>query len=95
MPNLEYHNITIGKVKNADQLVVKGEITNSSEKEYNTVAVRVILFVKNIIVANTVFTVNGLPNGSTRAFERNIEDLMYSQIGKDITRYEVYTESCY
>ena len=95
MPNLEYHNVVIGKVKNADQIVVKGEISNYSEKAYNTVAVRIILFVKNVIIANTVFAVNGIPNGSTKAFERIIEDLVYSQIGKDITRYEIYTESCY
>ncbi|MCX5668957.1 MAG: FxLYD domain-containing protein [Candidatus Omnitrophica bacterium] len=95
MPNLEFHNVTIGKVKNADQIAVKGEISNFSDKAYNTVAVRIILFVNNTIIANTVFTVNGVPNGSTKAFERTIDELVYSQIGKDITRYEIYTESCY
>ena len=95
MPNLEYHNVTIGKVKNADQIAVKGEISNYSDKGYNTVAVRIILFAKNTIIANTVFTINGIPNGSTRPFERTIEELVYSQIGKDITRFEISTESCY
>ncbi|MFH1281925.1 MAG: FxLYD domain-containing protein [Candidatus Omnitrophota bacterium] len=95
MLNLRYYNIKIGKVKNADQISVKGEIHNDSDKDYNTVAVRIILFVKNIVVANTVFVVNGIPKGSTKAFERTMEDLEYSQIGKDITRYEICTESCF
>lgn len=95
MPNFRYHNIKVGKVKNSDQVSVKGEISNPADKDYNTVAVRIILFVKNVIVANTVFVVNGISKGATKAFERSMEDLEYSQIGKDITRFGIYTESCF
>ena len=95
MANFDYHNVKIEKSKDTDQLIVKGEISNFSNQSYNSVAVRIILFVKNIIVANTVFTINGMPIGSTKTFERIIEELEYSQIGKDITRFELYTESCY
>jgi low affinity Fe/Cu permease len=91
----EYHNVKIEKVKNADQVLVRGEISNFSDKVYNTVAVRIILFVKTVIVANTVFAINGVANGSTKSFERVIEELMFSRIGKDVTRFEIYTESAY
>jgi len=95
MPNFDFHNVEIGKSRDLDEVVIKGEIYNSSEKSYNTVAVRVILFVNNIIIANTVFTINGLTNGSSKAFERKIEELVYSQIGRDINRYEIYVESSF
>jgi len=51
MPNFDFHNIEIGKSRDLDEVVIKGEIYNSSDKSYNTVAVRVILFVNNIIIA--------------------------------------------
>lgn len=93
MLNFDYHNVKIGKAKDTDQIMVTGEISNFSDNSYNTVAVRVILFVQNIIISNTVFSVNGLTSGSTKAFELTVEDLQYSRIGKDITRYEIHTES--
>ena len=48
MPNLEYHHIKIGEYKNTNQMVIKGEVTNNSGKSYSAVAVRVIVFIKNI-----------------------------------------------
>jgi hypothetical protein len=95
MPNLEYHHIKIGEYKNTNQMVIKGEVTNNSGKSYSAVAVRVIVFIKNIAIANVVFTINGLLNGANKEFEKIIEDLEYRRIAKDITRYEMYTESAY
>ena len=95
MLNLDYHNIKIDKYENTNQIVVKGEVTNNSGRSYNSVAVRVILFIKNISIANVVFTINGLLNGGNKEFEKVIEDLEYDHVAKDITRYEIYTESAY
>ena len=95
MPNLEYHHIKIGEYKNTNQMVIKGEVTNNSGKSYSAVAVRVIVFIKNIAIANVVFTINGLLNGANKEFEKIFEDLEYRRIAKDITRYEMYTESAY
>ena len=95
MFNLEYHNIRIERYKGTNRLVMKGEITNGTSKDYSTVAVRVILFIKNIPVINEVFLINDLPKGSTKAFERNVYELKPNQVLDNITRYEIFTDNCY
>ncbi|MDP2927592.1 MAG: hypothetical protein Q8N80_02180 [Candidatus Omnitrophota bacterium] len=95
MRSLDYHNVKIERFKNSNRIILKGEITNESGKSYSTVAVRVMLFVKNIITVNEVFLINDLPNGATKAFERHIYDLLPGQSFENITRYELFTENCY
>ena len=95
MLNVVYHNIKIEEYKNTNQLVIKGEITNNSSRSYSAVAVRVVIFNKNIVIANMVFTINGLLNGANKEFEKIVENLEYKRVFKDITRYEIYTESAY
>jgi len=91
--HFNYHNVKIGKGRNTDQVVIKGEITNSSGRDFNAVASRVVLFAKNTAISNSVFVINGMPNGMTRPFEKIIDELEYSQIGKDITHFEIQAES--
>jgi len=93
--NLEYFNIKIDKVKETKEIIVKGEVSNRGDISYSTVALRIILFVKNIAIANVIVLINGLSSGATKAFEKKLEDLEYDSIAKDITRYEVFTESAY
>jgi hypothetical protein len=93
--NIEYSNVTIGKSQQNNQIVVKGDITNRSGRHYNAVASRIVLFIKNIPIANTVVVVNGLQNGATKSFEKYIEELDFEQVGKDINRFDVYAESAY
>lgn len=95
MRSLNYHNVKIERFKNSNRLILKGEITNDSGKSYNAVAVRAMLFVKNVIVVNEVFSINDLPYKATKAFERHIYDLLPGQSFEDITRYELFTENCY
>jgi hypothetical protein len=95
MRSLAYHNIKVERFKNSNRLILKGEITNDSGKSYNTIAVRIILFVKNVIVVNEVFPIHDMPNGTTKAFERHIYDLLPGQSLNDITRQELFTENCY
>ncbi|MCX5699482.1 MAG: FxLYD domain-containing protein [Candidatus Omnitrophica bacterium] len=95
MLNLDYHNIKVGRYGKTNQIVVKGEVTNNSGRPYSAVAVRVVIFIKSITIANVVFTINGLLNGSSKEFEKVLDDLEYEQVAKDITRCEMYTESAY
>lgn len=95
MTNLEYHNIKIEKYKGTNRLVVKGEVTNGTNSYYSNVAVRFILFVRNIPVVNEVFVVNDLAKGSTKAFERFIYELKPNEVLDNITRYEIFTDNCY
>ena len=92
MFNFDYHNVKIERGKGT-QVVVRGEVTNRTGKSYATVAGRIILFIKNTVLSNTIFVVNGLPVGATRPFEKVIDELDYGQVGKDITNFEIYTES--
>ena len=95
MTNLEYHNIKIEKYKGTNQLVMTGEVTNGTSKYYSTVAVRVILFVRNIPVVNEVFVINDLPKGATKAFERRIYEMKPNEVLDNITRYEIFTDNSY
>ncbi len=95
MRSLDYHNIKVERFKNSNRVILKGEVSNESGKSYNVVAVRIMLFVKNVITVNEVFLVHDLAHGITKAFERHIYDLLPGQSLDDITRYELFTESCY
>jgi hypothetical protein len=95
MANINFYNVTISKADNSNQVVVRGDVENRSGNNYNAVAIRIILFMKNIPIASTVTVVNGLYSGRTKGFEKFVEDLDYTQVFKDITRYEIYAESAY
>ena len=94
MPNFRYYNIEIKKSHNKE-IAVTGQIFNDTSKSYSTVGVRLILYVNNISVANVVFAINGLNSGSGKVFEKTIEQLSYDQIGKNINRYELTTETAF
>ena len=95
MPNFNYFHIEIEEASDTKEVVVKGEVSNNSDKSYATVAVRIVLFKKSVTVANVVFTIHGLSAGTTKAFQKTIEELNYEQIGRDISRYDIYTETAF
>lgn len=95
MPNFDIYNLRFSKADSNNQLVIRGDVKNNSGKDCNAVAIRCVLFNKNIPVVNVVVVVNGLANGRTKMFEKYIEELDYSQIGTQITRQEAYIESAY
>ncbi len=91
----EYHNLTFTKSYSGDLLVIRGEMTNRSIRNYSAVAIRVILFDKDMQIANIVIVVNGVPAGRTKQFEKEVKELGYDRNVSRITRYEAYTESAY
>ena len=93
MRNFDFHNVKIDKDKASNSIIVAGEITNLGGKNYATIAGRIVLFVKNTPISNTIFVVHGLQSGTTKSFEKVIDELDYSQVGKDITHHEIYVES--
>ncbi|MDD5060325.1 MAG: FxLYD domain-containing protein [Candidatus Omnitrophica bacterium] len=93
MRNFDFHNIKIEKDKFSNAIIVTGEVTNLGGKNYATIAGRIVLFVKNTPISNTIFTVNGLQSGTTKSFEKVVDELDYGQVGKDITHHEIYVES--
>lgn len=95
MPNLDYYNVAFDRSEDGKRIVVRGEVQNNSGRNFNAVAIRLILYNKNIPMVNTVIVVNGLPHGATRSFEKYIEEIDYNQVAKLINRIECYTESTY
>ena len=95
MANINFYNVTVSKADTTNQVVVRGEVENRSGSNYNAVAIRIILFKKNIVMANTVTVVNGLFAGKTKNFEKTVEDLDYTLVVKDLTHWEIFSESTY
>ena len=95
MLNLEYRDVRLERSKTSNSAVIKGEVTNKTGRNYSSVAIRVIFFMKNIAVVNIVLSLNGLSSNATKVFEKNVEDLEFDAVAKDITNYEIYTESAY
>lgn len=95
MPNFDFYNLSFVRSDYAKHLVIKGEIKNNSGRNYNAVAIRVILFNNNIPVVNIVVVVNGLPQGITKNFDKPVEEIDYDKIANKITRCETSVESAY
>ena len=95
MANIECYGIAYDKADQGKQLVIRGDIKNNSGRNYHAVAVRIVLFNRNTPLISTVVVVNGLPNGTSRMFEKYVEETDYQQIHNLITRHEIYVESVY
>ena len=95
MPNFNFYNITFTKVSQSNILLVRGEIQNRSPKNYSAVAIRIVLFQKNIPLSNTVVVVNGLAAGQTRSFDKRIEEVAYDKAMHVMTRHEIVVDSAY
>ncbi len=95
MLNLEYRDVRLERSNTSNTAVIKGEVTNKTGRNYTSIAIRVIFFMKNIPVINIVLPVNGLSSNATKVFEKNVEELVFDAVAKDITNYEIYTESAY
>jgi len=95
MLNFEYYHVRAERSENSKNIVVKGEIINRSDKNYSSITLRIIVFVKNVAIASVLVVINGLASGTSKAFQKNVEDLEYDAIAKEITRYDIYPESAY
>lgn len=89
-----YDNVHFKKHEQENWLMVTGEITNDSGKNYNAVVFRMVLFIKSIPIGNISINVKGFHAGQTKTFEVQMGELEYSLIPQ-ISRYEIYPESAY
>lgn len=80
--NFRYDSIDFKRHTEGDWLVVTGEITNISGRDYNAVSFRVILFTRDIPIGNTIITLHGFRKGQTRCFEKRVEELGYDKVVK-------------
>jgi len=88
--NVEY------KIKNpANGLTVKGEITNRSGHNFNSIVFRVVAYARNTPLGNATLTINGFPTYQTRTFEVHIKDITDTKIVNSITRCDIIPEGGY
>ncbi len=92
--NFSYNNFKFKKHEAENWLIITGEITNNSGKNYNAVVFRLVVFIKAIPIANAAIIINGFYAGQTRTFESRVAELEYKII-PEITRYDIYAESAY
>jgi len=93
--SFDYRNITFKQDPQGEGLVISGDITNKSGKNYHSVVFRVILFIKSTPIGNTTITINGFANNQTKRFEKQMGELQYKKVAPEITYHEIYPESAY
>ena len=93
--NFSYNNIVFKKDSHGEGLVARGEITNKTGRDFHSVVFRLVLFIKNIPIGDVAVTINGFNSGQTRTFEKQVGELVYSKVIKDISRYEIFPDSGY
>jgi len=93
-----YNNFSFKQDFEEATLVVTGEITNESGKDFNAVLFKMTLFVKNRHLGNLSITMNGFRNGQTKTFRKSIGEAELGlglKIATELIRYEIYPESAY
>ena len=83
------------KDETGNWLKVTGELQNCTNKSFNAVVFRITIFINNVPTAHTTVTINGFDINQARYFEKNIEDVSYSDGLKTALRCEIYPESVY
>jgi hypothetical protein len=92
--HFEYNNIEFKKHEEG-WLVVKGEVTNSSGKNYHAVVFKIIMYMRNIPIGNTGLTIKGFYSGQTKIFEKQVEELKYDAVMHHKPTCQIFVESGY
>ena len=95
MIKFNFYHVRFIRGKTEKQLVINGEIENLSGKNYNTVAIRVIIFGGNKSMINTTIMLRGLNYSQTKAFYKQLDVADCNELLEKITRYEIHIESVY
>jgi len=94
LTSFTYSNVNFRKYGGERLVNVQGEVTNSSERAFNTAAFRINIFAQGVIAWTGVFKVRNLRKGQTRAFELALDGAAPGLAAK-ITKYEICFESGY
>lgn len=89
-----YYNISFDRKGRGPWVFAKGEVTNNSNKDYNTAVFRLSLSERKKLLWTGTFKVRGLKRRQTRAFELLMENLDYRTLSA-IWRYDIYFEGGY
>jgi len=91
-----YNDINFTQDAQEASLVVTGNITNNSGKDFNAVVFRMTLFIKTKCIGNLTITMNGFRNGQTKTFRESVSELgLGLKILPEAIRHEIFPESAY
>lgn len=93
-----YNNVNFKQDVQESALVVTGDITNDSGKDFNAVLFRMTLFIKTRCIGNLTITMNGFRNGQTKTFRESVGALELRtgvKMAPGLLRYEIFPESAY
>jgi len=87
-------NIIYEKDKISNSVVITGEITNRSGKDYSAVVFKVVLFIREKPVGHAMMTINGFSSGETKVFTKLVREADFRHITQS-ARCEIIAESAY
>ncbi len=95
MLKFNFYHVRFTRGKSEKYLVISGDVENLSGKDFNTVAIRVIIFGGNKAMLNTTIMLRGVNYNQTKAFYKQIDVADVNELLEKITRYEIHVESVY
>ena len=95
MLKFNFYHIRFTRGKSEKHLVISGEVENLSGKDFNSVAIRLIIFGGNKSMLNTVIILRGVNHGQIRAFYKQVDVGNVNELLEKITRHEMLVEGAY
>ena len=95
MLNFSFSNIKFARGKTGVGLRLSGEVRNCMNKNFNSVAFRVTVFMNNLPIANTMLVINAFGSQQSHTFDKEIEEINYVDGLDRAVRCEIYPESAY
>jgi len=95
MLNFSFSNIKFTRGKTGVGLRMTGEIRNCMDRNFNSVAFRITLFINNLPVANITLVINAFTSHQYRTFAKDIEEITYVDGLERVVRCDIYPESSY
>ena len=93
--NFEFSTVEFKRAAAGEFLIARGEIRNSSNKFFASAVFELVLFTRNVPIGSAKILINGFSPNQSRTFEKQFSDLNYDRVMKDMTNYEIYSESGY
>ena len=95
MLNFVFSNIKFARGRSGIGLRITGEVHNCMNKDFNSVAFRITVFLNNLPIANTMLVINAFGSRQSHTFDKDIDEVNYVDGLDRAVRCEIYPESAY
>lgn len=96
-----YDNIRYRYEPERKRVVISGEITNLSGRNYISIVFKMILFIRSRPIGNLTITIRAFGDGRTKTFEEAVQEMdlaplvLPEMLRPDIVSYDIYPEEAY